>query len=82
MAAPKPKRPVPPVVLGINTKTNYLRKVVQRESNKDHLPEDVALDILCEYADYGQKCEAYFRKFDNWAAQNGKTIIKEAKGKQ
>lgn len=30
----------------------------------------------------GQKCEAYFRKFDNWAAQNGKTIIKEAKGKQ
>ena len=68
----KPKRPIAPRVLGIDTRVSHLRRVVEKGRYKDFdIPEDIAMDILCDYAEYGHKVLKYFREYDKWVAQQG-----------
>ena len=68
----KPRRPISPRVFGIDTRIHYLRRVIQEGRYKDFdIPADVAMDILCQYAEYGQRALKYFREYDKWVAQQG-----------
>lgn len=71
------KKPTPPVVLGINDKPARLRKIVKEGRYKDfEIPEDIALDLLEEWAKYGQAAKKYIQSLE---AKAIKQSIKRAK---
>lgn len=59
------KKPTPPRVLGLSQKTKRLRKIIEESRHKDfEMPADIAMDILQDWADYGQKAAKYIAAQD------------------
>lgn len=52
-------KPVPPVVIGFDGLDVHDLRAIIESGEDDQVPVDVALDILCNYANYGIGMAAY-----------------------